>query len=265
MKAAIRLRGYQPKAITPFSTIRWAQQFPPSYRTDLVRLVANITFISESDTIRWLLKLNKKILHALKTDGVSVHNVIYITTATAGSSSSVMLDLLRTRANLERAGAKFFHYGEGEKIQKQTIRLRRGAIVYVDDFAGSGNQFANSRSQVAQYIAGAFSEFLLVPCVCEEAKAKCIEIGIDVKSGIIHKRNQRPFLRDSNYLSPELRESLVELSRQQFGHRKPILGYRDLATNVVFYRSAPNTTPLIFRGNLGQDPICGIVPRFDDL
>ena len=265
LKAAQRLRGYKPKRVTPISLLRWSRQFPEPYRTELVRLVTKMRFFSEKETIRWLLNLNDKILGSLEKDGVSTKSVIYITTDKAGSSSGVMLNLLRTRANLERAGAKFFHYGEGQKIQRETIKLKRGAIIYVDDFAGSGNQFATSRSQVAQYIIGPFSEFLLVPCVCEEARTKCREIGVSVKSGIVHKREHRPLLDESNYLTSESRKQIIALSHQIFGARKPILGYRGLATSVIFYGNTPNTTPLIFRGNLGQKPIWGVVPRFDDM
>jgi hypothetical protein len=39
------------------------------------------------------------------------------------------------------------------------------------------------------------------------------------------------------------------------------LGYKVLATMVVFYRNAPNTAPIILRGNTNQTPFSGIFPR----
>ena len=266
LKATRRLRGYKPKPITFSSLLRWANQFPRKYRTALVRLVANIEFVSEEKTVSWLVTLNQKVLDALQADGLSVESVIYVTTDITGSSSSVMLDLLRTRANLEKKGVKFFlHSGEGEAIQEATMELERGAIIYVDDFAGTGKQFARSRSRVAEYITGAFSEFLLVPCICEEAYDKCAEIGVQAESGFVHWRVQRPLRRESDFLSREQRSQLLSLFRVKFGPGRHIMGFKGLATHVVFYRNAPNTTPLVFRGNLGQQPVHGILPRFDDL
>ena len=264
-KAVRRLRGYQPKKVTLLTLARWAHQFPLVYRAELIRLVANMRFVSEDETIHWLVDLNKEVLETLKSYDVSISQVIYITTDTAGSSSGVMLNLLRDRANLERLGATLLNSGEGEEIHKTTMKLKSGAIIYVDDFAGTGKQFVRSRRRVAEYIAGAFSEFFLIPCVCEEALLKCKAAGVETRFGFVHKRSQRPLLQECKFLPYDRREELVTLSRTQFGDTKPLLGFDGLATNVIFYRNAPNTTPLLFRGNLYQEPIHGIVPRFDDL
>ena len=265
LRAARRFRGYEPKKVTLFSLVRWSNQFPKEFRTELIDLVSKIDFISEKQTISWLITLNKRVLEALESHGVSVKSVIYVTTSTAGSSSGVMMDLLRTRANLQRLGAQFFFYDQGEAIQEATKKLERGAVIYVDDFAGTGRQFAKSRGVTAQYIAGVFSEFLLVPCICEEALNKCVQIGVQAESGFIHKLCHRPLRKESDFLSKERREKLTNLCQQKFGVGKHVMGFNGLATSVVLYRGAPNTTPLLFRGNLRQNPIHGILPRFDDL
>ena len=264
VRAAWRLRSYRPKRVTLKSLIGWAGQFPKDCRPSLIRLVANLRFVSEKETIKHLVELNSQILYALQKDGVQIQNVIYVSTDTAGSSSGVMLNLLRDNANLERQKAKFLHAGEGANIQKLTMELGSGAIVYVDDFAGTGKQFMRSRKNVAEFIAGAFSEFFLLPCICEEAYLKIEAAGIRPQIAFVHKRSERPLLDDCNFLEKRQRERLVILSREIWG-RENALGFARMATNVIFYRNAPNTTPLIFRGNLGQRPNHGIVPRFDDL
>jgi hypothetical protein len=43
------------------------------------------------------------------------------------------------------------------------------------------------------------------------------------------------------------------------------LGYKGLATMVVLYRNAPNTVPVMLRGNVNQKPYFGIFPRWIDL
>lgn len=262
--AARRLRGYEPKKVTIVSVMRWSRQFPVAYRTELIRLAASLRLITESEVISALLELNSRVTEALREDGVSERNIVYVTTDTAGSSSGVMLDLLRRRANLEKKGATFLHAGEGEAIQAKTIELGVGAIIYVDDFAGTGKQFARTRKRVAEYIVGGFSEFLLVPCICEEALNRCRDIGVQAESRFIHLRAERPLRKGSNLLSIDTKMRLLRLFREYFGAGKRSLGFDGLATNILVYRNAPNTTPLVFRGNRGQTPLHGIVPRFDD-
>ena len=264
-RTAYKLRGYEPRRVTIASVLKWSRQFPSTYRTQLVRLAANLQFISEEETIAALLDLNNRVIKALREDGVTEQNIVYVTTDSAGSSSEVMLDLLRRWANLEKKGANFFHASDGEQIQKKTLELKVGAIIYIDDFAGTGKQFARTRRIVADYIVGGFSEFFLVPCICEEALNRCKEIGVQAESKVTHFRKERPLLDESEFLSLDERQSLLNLIRERFGKKEISLGFNKLATNILIYRNAPNTTPLIFRGNLGQEPLHGIVPRFDDL
>ena len=264
IRAAWRLRRYEPKKVTLFTLIRWARQFPRDCRAGLVRLAANLRVVSEKETIDYLVNLNHIVLCALQKDGIDIRNVIYISTDTAGSSSGVMLNLLRNHANLERRGANFLHCGEADSIQELTMELGSGAIVYVDDFAGTGNQFIKSRKIAAEYIVGPFSEFFLLPCICEEAQSRIQDVGVKLLSGFVHKRSERPFFKDCDFLDPQQRKKLLTLS-YKYWNKRATLGFCGLATNVVFDRNAPNTTPLIFRGNLEQKPHFGVVPRFDDL
>ncbi len=263
--AAWRLRLYEPRKVTLRGLLRWAHQFPREYRADLVRLAANITFVSKERTAQLLVELNDEVLAALRTDGVSLDQVIYITTDSAASSSGVMLNILRDRANLERRGATFLHSTDGGGIHEKTKKIEYGALIYVDDFAGTGKQFVRSRERAAEFVAGSFSEFFLLPCICEEALTRIKESGVAPRPGFVHQKSERPLLEECNTLPDVRRKQLVELCYRFWGRRKVSLGFDGLATNVVFYRNAPNTTPLLFRGNLGQEPFRGIVPRFDDL
>ena len=240
-------------------------QSPAQYRSDLIRLAANLRFVSEQETIKSLVELNHGVLRALDADDVTIQRVIYMTTDSAGSSSGVMLNLLRDRVNLEQRGAHFLHSSDANGIRKTTMELGSGAIIYVDDFAGTGKQFTRSREAVADEVVGAFSEFFLLPCICEEARSKIRAFGVEPWASIVHKKSERPLLEQSRFLSPQQRQDLLALSRRHWGRPKTSLGFKGLATNVVFYRNAPNTTPLIFRGHRGQKPLRGIVPRFDDL
>ena len=265
LRAAWKFRAYEPQPVTLPRLAAWVRQFPEEYRGDLLRLVADIRYVSKKETIRSLVELNQRVLTALKADGVDVENVIYIETDSAGSSSGVMLNLLRDHAKLQRSGATFLHSTNVTGIQETSMRIGTGAIVYVDDFAATGKQIVRSRKRVAQYVAGSFSEFFLLPCICEEAIGRLEPWGVVHEASFVHRRAERPLLPECDALPAERSEQLVNFSIETWGERRVSLGFDGLATNVVFYRNAPNSTPLLFRGHLGQKPLYGIVPRFDDL
>lgn len=203
------------------------------------------------------------MLRRLRSDGLNAQNIIYVSLDLAGSSSGVMLNLLRDAENMEQRHAKFIHSSEGDRMTRFTNDLGNGAIVYVDDFAGSGRQFRKNRDQIAAFIAGNFSEFFIAACMCEEAVQNIEEAGVVVLPGLIHLKRERPLHQDSDILPANVKENLIKVCREI--NPKEGLGYKELATMTVLAHNAPNSTPLIFRGSLGQTPYRGIFPRWKDL
>lgn len=266
LQVMFRLRSYEPQKVRLKSLYRWLNQFPRNYHSALIRLAGSVRLVSKKETVETLTRVNEKILESLLEDDVSLcqGNVIYVTTDTAGSSSGVMLNLLRNHGNLERRGAVFLDSKDVLSIQDRTAELGFGAIIYVDDFAGTGRQFLRSRKRVAEYVVGTFSEFFLLTCICEEAITKIEGYGVEPRFGFVHLRTQRPLLEECDELGSDPRKLLLNLSFTHW-NSDVALGFNNLATNVVFYYNAPNTTPLILRGNLKQQPIQGILPRYDDL
>jgi hypothetical protein len=248
---------------TLFSVLRWLSQFPSFARNYIFLLLDHIIYFSEKTTIKSLVKLNKDILDNLRKDGVGLDKVIYVAFDSAGSSSHVMLNLLRDAENLERKGATLIGSREAELIQEKTSKIGSGAIIYVDDFSGTGKQFTRNRAWSAQFIVGSFSEFFLAPVICEEAYQKIDEVGVFPVASHVHTVAERPLHRDSNVLSNETKNLLVNLCHEIENANG--LGFKKLATMVVFYRNSPNTMPLLFRGNLKQQPYKGLFPRSDDL
>jgi hypothetical protein len=72
-----------------------------------------------------------------------------------------------------------------------------------------------------------------------------------------------PLHEANNSLKPEVKERLRSLCSRI--DDKSELGYKGLAAMVVFYRNAPNSLPVVFRGNVDQEPYVGIFPRIGDL
>jgi hypothetical protein len=143
--------------------------------------------------------------------------------------------------------------------------MRSGAIVYVVDFAGTGQQFSRGRNWAAHFFVGSFSEFFLAPVICEEAERTISELGAVIVASLKHSIGEKRLHPDNHSLPDRTKQRLVSLSEKIGKRQHRVLGFKQLATMVVLYRSAPNTTPLILLGSRGQSPCTGIFPRSNDL
>lgn len=227
----------------------------------MARLAANLEFFSRTRVIGDLATLDAQIRARLEFDGIPGSNIVYISLDDPPSSSPAMCRLLRDECGVSTA--KFVASTSGLKVNELTRRLQTGAVVYVDDFSGSGKQFVTAREDVREYISGNFSEFFLLPCICEEA-LEVVELeGVEAMYGKQHMKSERPLLPEGYLLDEAARSRIIEHSVGVWGFQS--LGFQDLATNVVFYDAAPDTTPIMFRGDRGQDPWFGIVPRWGEL
>jgi len=209
-----------------------------------------------------LFPLNENLLLRLKQDGIQEKNIIYMQIHDPGSSSAVMLNMVRDSSRLERRGCSFIDSKDVRLLNERTQELEKGAIIYVDDFAGTGNQFCTVRDFIADYIVGTFAEFFLVVSICEEALYELGKRGVEAVSGGIHSKADRPLHPDSTILASKDKERLRTICEEI--DRAGGLGYKGLASMVILYRNAPNSVPVILRGNVSQK-FAGILPRTTDL
>ena len=258
-----RLREYEPNKgkLSPLRVANWVNQYPESIRDDVARLAAGLEYISKNRLIQDLKRLNARIEALLDADGISTKNIVYVSIDDPASSSPAMCKLLRDQGGLPNA--KFVPSTSGLQIHKLTKTLESGAIVYVDDFSGTGKQFVSARDNVRDNISGNFSEFFLLSRICEEALEVVKAQEVQPIYGKQHTRAERPLHSECVLLSEIERKRLVEILNEKW--RDGSLGYMKLATNIVFYHAAPNTTPMLFRGDKEQRPMIGIVPRWEDL
>ena len=258
-----RFYDYRPQAVTVGTIKVWLQQFEEKDQKTLIAFLDKVFYLSEKTVEKLLVDLNNSLLARLNESQITPKNIIYVQIHEAGSSSPVILNMIRDRALLERKGCHFIDSKDVRALNELTNKLENGAIIYVDDFAGTGNQFCEVRDFVAPYIVGNFSEFFFLPCICEEALYELGKRGVEAVSGHIHSKSDRPLHPNSSILSPTIKKRLIELCLKI--DQKGGLGYRNLATTVVLYRNAPNSVPLILRGSLKQSPWRGILPRTTDL
>ncbi len=254
---------YKPQKLTLKIFFNWLKQFPRHLHSHLLTLVNQIIYISEKEAKHYLVDLNKEILNRLSAANINPNQIIYIQIDDAGSSSPVMLNLLRDAANLIRRGCILIDSRNTKCLLEKTSGITQSAIIYVDDFSGSGRQFKKNHKWVSDFIRGSFSEFFLAPCICEEAYQNIKDIGVEPVCSILHLKKERPLHNESGEKFAKDREMILNISRKL--NPKYPFGFENLATMVIFYRNSPNSTPLILRGNLGQIPHFGIFPRHDDL
>jgi hypothetical protein len=254
---------YKPQPITIRGIINWLNQFDEKDRKIILALLHKVTYYSEKETESIIVDLNEQLLERLEKADIPLKKVIYVQIHDPGSSSPVMLSIVRDRGRIERKGCYFIDSKNVREILETTTKLEQGAIIYVDDFAASGDQFAEAREFLAQHIIGNFSEFFLLPVICEEAHSKLSRLGVEPITRTIHSKADRPLHPHSSLLDKASKDRLIDICRQI--DKRGGLGYKELATMVVFYRNSPNSLPVILRGCVKQNPWRGILPRTTDL
>ncbi len=255
---------YRQQKITLPKCYDWLNQFPSDIRYELASLLGKILYFSEEDIKRILQELNERLIKKLNDEGIPNANIIYVTLDEPGSSSHLMLNLLRNEGNLERRGFRVCDSKNIGDLISLTAELGNGAIVYIDDFSASGKQFLRSRNHIAEHtpLIGSFSEFFLLPCICTEAYAEISKVGVTVTTEKVHHTSDRPLHPDNRASrSPAMMRVIDECNK--IDPQSPI-GFDGLATMVVMYSNAPNSTPKVFRGFAGQEPTFGILPRSKD-
>jgi hypothetical protein len=258
-----RFIGYLPQPVTLNSLNRWLNQFEPPDRKFVSGLLRHVIYFSEERVRKILVEQNNALMRRLADAGLPPKKLVYVQVHQAGSSSPVMLNLLRDAARLEQRGCRFLDANDTLGFNRLTNQLEEGALIYVDDFVGTGSQFCQARDFAAQYIEGTFSEFLLVPCICEEAMYVLGQRGIEAFAGHIHSKSERPLHDNSALLDRETKSRLIELCKEI--DEKGALGYKGSAAMVVLYRNAPTNVPILLRGSIKQKPFVGIFPRTTDL
>jgi hypothetical protein len=261
--AALRYRDYKPRPLTWLAAKRWVMQFEKNDRRLAERLLDKVIYISESRAREILVQQNAALMKRLVAAGLRPKQFIYVSVHDAGSSSPVMLNLLRDAAGLEKMGCRFVDAHDSMRLIKTMNEVGEGALIYVDDFLGTGNQLCGERDFVANIMVGTFSEFVLAPSICEEAIYEISRRGLEAFTGHVHSKAERP-LHENSPLFLQGEKDRMELICKGINRVGP-LGYKRLATMVVLYRNAPNTVPAILRGSQNQTPIRGIFPRSTDL
>lgn len=263
LRTLIKYRDYRPQKITLPVFWVWLRQFEIRDWPAAFQLLDQVIYFTESKTQSVLVRLNRDLLKRLREIGINNSQIIYVQIHDPGSSSPVMLNLLRDSGRLENKNFKFIDSNNVSGFSDLTKEISDGVIVYVDDFAGSGDQFLNARKFFADHFIGSFSEFFLLPSICEEAYNRFDEAGVTPITSHLHTIEERPLFKNSNCLNEKVKCKILQYCKRI--HSRWGLGYRNMATMVIFYRNSPTSVPLVFRGDVGQKKWKGLFPRTTDL
>jgi hypothetical protein len=265
LKMRIRFHSYLPKKVTPRSVWLWLRQFSQEERAALCKAAEHLLYVPEKVFIEQMVEQNKALLNKLKGSGVPLSKIIYVSVGEAGSSSHAVLNVIRDRCQLQSLGCKFADGRSYDALSQLTGELGSGVIIYVDDFAGTGDQFCNEQEQLGSYILGNFSQYFLMHTVCKEALFKIDGNGVVPWQHSIHAKRDRPLHENSTILNVEERNCLIQLCHKISKGKPGSLGDGDLAVSIVFYRNIPTNAPRIFQGDTHQKKFHGLVPRTTDL
>src|SRR6267378_430425 len=258
-----KFHDYVPQPVSRITVNAWLDQYDTDDQKYLLTLLRHVTYVSANETLRAICDLNRALLKKLAADGIPHSKVIYVQVDDAGSSSHWILALLKHAERLENLGCTFLDSKNVRGLSEATTRLGDGAIVYVDDFAGSGNQFCRSRDFAIDHTVGNFAEFFLLPYICEEAVQQLEERGVEARTLYVHKKEDRLLHPEANICPAQVKERLLALSAKI--NPKYPLGYANLGSMVVYSRNCPNSVPLLLRGSKNQSPNVGVLPRTTDL
>lgn len=124
----LRYRGYKPQPLTFFSALRWLNQFEEQDHLLAEQLLDNVIYLSESMTLEILVNQNSELMRRLNGVGLPAKKLIYVSFHEAGSSSPVMLNLLRDSANL---GLVQYERGTREKNVKRLLPVIGAAVEFL--------------------------------------------------------------------------------------------------------------------------------------
>lgn len=259
-----KFSDYRPQPVSRQRFNDWINQFPSDEdKRHIINVLNQVTYLTEDQTREGLAHQSDALLRRLQQVGVPPERVIYVQYDDPGSSSPVMLNLLRDTGQLEKRGCRLVDANRELELYKATNAVGEGAIVYVDDFIGTGNQFFQTRAGLSPQIVGTFAEFLLTVVICEEGMHEVSKRGVEPVSVHIDSRGARPLHPFSSRLKPAVRSHLEAMCLEidpNIG-----MGYQRLASMTVLYRNAPDTFPMLFRGSPNQAPLVGLLPRAQDL
>ena len=230
--------------------INWLKYFP-EFEDKLLalKLVNFTTYYSRKTIIEYLYNGYQKI-----KEQVSPHDdwkeIILCQAGEIGKSGGLLLYNLRRKANLVPSQCcSIKDLGDSRCIDSK-------AVVFVDDFIGTGNQCINLWNETYTLKKDLKQYFLVVSGIESGVKNAQMNTGFEIICGDILGEEKKLFSEKNTFFTNEEKERLFSISQRIGG--KAYLGYRKSQVCVAFEHTTPNNTITLLSGDSNTK---GLFPR----
>lgn len=256
---------YQPQAVTRGKLSIWLQQFDPQHRDVLLRVLEDVQYYDLARINGILKELHRAVRQQVKEDGIrDLSSMIFVPIGGAGDSGQEIFRRYRDVNRLEQTSASIALVPDLQKLvfKAQSDRQRR-AIVFVDDFVGSGEQLSGYWKDVLTQLIPSPLPALYVASL----------VGYDTGIQLVHR--ETPLRVVTAHYIPAA-ACLDQTSSFNDGEKDIIRNYCGAVGNqpsgfgglellLAFTYGCPDNTLSVLRGSKRQRKWKGILPRFGDL
>lgn len=226
----------------------WFERFDEGEQRIARRFLLAVQFFRAITLHDSLVRDSNHIMAHLTQHGISPDEILVIQVDDLASSAARAVTTFRRNA---KAGKKC-HYclaSDTGALLALTRANQIKAIVYIDDFIGTGTQVQDARVSVTSAIGLSVAEYVIAAIVLEEAKT-ILDLECSVRQHYVHSRCERPLLSDCHDFSPQERSVLYTVS-ENVGAGHP-LGYGMCASMIVLADDVPDNSPALLREALFQ-------------
>lgn len=258
---AERFGDYAPVRVSRRRLRCYLRQFKCAHRPLVLDLLDSVIYFSESDVRAAVTEYLTRLMGLLGLHHGERRVAVYVVKASEeGDSSEEMLSFFEDVANERNLSLTIFR-GSVLDLRKLVARNAYSIVVFVDDYIGTGKQFASSYAAWKSALTGTtITKILFTVVACEEAVSKFSELGVTLEYKYLHRSSER-FQAWCKLRDPDgvLQSYALEI------HSKIPYGFANSGSLVVVFRNSNNNMPFLLRGTKGQRVWMGLFPRKDQI
>jgi hypothetical protein len=265
LDAVVRtFNSYQPRPVDRDGLRAWLRQIDAAHY-DLVLRVLEATQFYDIQRIQGLLaQMHRQVKVQLANDGFrDPENMAFLAFGRVGESGHEIFTRYRNINRLHQTRVLLPMLPDVQQMLYDAENQNRDvALVFLDDFVGTGKQVADYWNDVlSQMIRPTQPLYLAVLAACEEGLNRIAnETPFQVvPSHIVQPRHLFP--RSDRFTNDE--KAIIRAYCDRVGN--PAMGIGGLGVMLAFAHGCPNNSISIIRGSKRQRNFRGILPRFDDL
>src|SRR5258708_5218303 len=170
---------------------KYVRQFSRPDRRAVFHMLEAVQYLPKHETELLLRNNLTSLIQRARQAGIDSSNIFVIPASAEGSSSGEMIDIIATIEAREAWGVTLFT-GNVAALRKSLRKVTAAMVIFVDDFAGSGKQFAGAfgawQGAVSQ---STVTSIFMTVVMCPEARTKIQSLGVEPAFAILHSEQER--------------------------------------------------------------------------